>query len=222
MDVAGFIAAFRSDLRDQQEGALWSDEDIVRYLNDAVNEAAERALLIEDSTSAECCEITLVPGTSTYALHASVIDVKRATFSGKLMARTSIEAEDESGASWEATTGAEPRKYIVNGNASEIRILPEPTVAGTVRLTVYRTPLEPLTTDNDMAAPEIKAVYHERLKDWVYRCAYLKRDADTLDEAEAARYEARFVAAFGERPTAKVRRNRNDRRPHVVRMNPGW
>jgi len=222
MDVAGFITAFRSDLSDGEAPYLWSDEDIVRYLNDAVNEAAERALLIEDSTTDDCCEITLVPGTSTYALHASVIGVKRATFGGKVMHQTSIEAEDESGASWEALTGPEPQKFIINGNASEIRILPEPTEAGTVRLTVYRTPLAPLTVDADTEEPELKTIYHERLKHWVYRCAYLKRDADTLDEAEADRYEGRFIAAFGERPTAKVRRNRNDRRPHVVRMNGGW
>ncbi|MFM7025197.1 MAG: DUF6682 family protein [Limnohabitans sp.] len=222
MNVAGFIEAFRADLDDQEAPYFWSDEDIVRYLNDAVNEAAERALLIEDSTTAECCEITLVPGTGTYPLHTSVIAVKRATFNGKMLDFTSIEAEDENGASWEAQTGPQPRKYIVNGNASEIRILPEPTAAGTVRLTVFRTPLEPLSADVETGVPELKVIYHERLKNWVYRCAYLKKDGEVFDEAAAARYEALFVAAFGERPTAKVRRNRNDRRPHVVRMNSGW
>lgn len=222
MNVAGFIEAFRADLDDQEAPYFWSDEDIVRYLNDAVNEAAERALLIEDSTTAECCEITLVPGTGAYPLHASVIAVKRATFNGRKLDFTSIEAEDENGASWEAQTGPQPRKYIVNGNASEIRILPEPTAIGTVRLTVFRTPLEPLSADNDAGVPELKVIYHERLKHWIYRCAYLKPDAETHDPNAAARHESEFVAAFGERPTAKVRRSRNDRRPHIVRMNSGW
>lgn len=222
MNVGDFIAAFRSDTRDNTEGFLWSDEDIVRYLNEAVDEAAERAKLIEDSTTADCCTITLVPGQATYDLHASVIQVKRVTFAGKPLHMSSVEAEDEMGFGWENREGPQPQKAIVNGQATTITFIPKPTEAGTVSLTVYRTALEPLDAADLDGTPELKAVYHPRLKNWMYRCAYLKRDAETLNEAKAAEHEAMFERDFGPKPSASVQRQRNDRRPPVVRFNPSW
>ncbi len=222
MNVEAFIAAFRSDTRDLTFPFLWSDEDVVRYLNDAVDEAAERALLIEDSTSQDCCTITLEPGKATYDLHPAVLRVKRSTFGGKPLHSSSVEAEDNQGFGWENRQGPQPQSFIVNGQATTITFVPAPTVAGTVKLTVYRTALEPLSVDVDTGEPELKAIYHTRLKDWMYRCAYLKRDAETLNEAKAAEHEVMFERAFGSRPSASTQRKRNDRRPPVVRMNPGW
>lgn len=222
MTVEDFITAFRSDLRDLTIPQMWSDEDIVRYLNDAVDEAAERALLIEDSVTADCCEVVLIPGQATYDLHPSVLRVKRATFNVKPLHISSVEAEDNQGFGWENREGPVPQKFIVNGQATTITFVPKPTEAGTVKLTVYRTGLTPLTTDVDTAEPELKAVYHPRLKDWMYRCAYLKRDAETLNEAKAAEHEAMFERAFGTRPSADTQRKRNDRRPPVVRFNSMW
>lgn len=221
MNVEQFIAAFRSDMGDASAPYLWSDEDIVRYLNDAVNEAATRAFLIEDSTSA-ACSITLVPSQASYALNASVISVKRVTFSGKPLTVSSVEDMDDTDAGWEAKTGTQPQKFIVNGAVTEIRVYPTPTEAGTLALTVYRTPLEALSADDDTGTPEIKTVYHERLKNWMYRCALLKDDAETFDRARANDYEARFTADFGERQAANAERKRRDKRPPRVQMNPSW
>jgi hypothetical protein len=54
---------------------------------------------------------------------------------------------------------------------------------------------------------EIAARYHLDLLDWVERLAYLKRDAETYDQARADRAEARFIRTFGERPnTANLQR----------------
>lgn len=221
MNVADFIELFRRETGDSEETYLWSDEEIVGYLNESANDAAERALLIEDSTTADCCEITLVPGTSTYELHDSVIRVKRVTLAGKPMRASSIEAMDETGASWETMEGT-PHTFIVNGQVTSVRVVPTPTAAGTLNLTVYRTPLEPLTLDNDMAEPELKPIYHRRLLDGMLMHAYSKNDADAKNESLAAEHEARFARSFGLRPDANVQRKRADRRPAVVAFNRGW
>lgn len=221
MNVADFIELFRRETGDTEEAYLWSDEEIVGYLNESANDAAERALLIEDSTTADCCEITLVPGTSTYELHDSVIRVKRASLAGKPMHASSIEAMDETGASWETMAGL-PHTFIVNGQNTSIRFVPAPTEAGTVNLIVYRRPLEPLTVDNDTAEPEFKSIYHRRLLDGLLMHAYRKHDADAKNENLAAEHEGRFARAFGVRPDANVQRKRADRRPPVVAFNRGW
>ncbi len=222
MNVGDFISAFRSDTRDISDPFLWSDEDIVRYLNEAVDEAAERALLIEDSTTAACCTITLAAGTATYELHPSVIRVKRATFGGKPLRMTSVEAEDDNGFGRENREGPEPQKIIVNGQVTSATFVPKPTAVGTVSLTVYRTALAPLDAADLDGEPEIKAIYHPRLKNWMLRCAYLKRDAETLNEAKALEYEALFERDFGVKNSADTMRQRADRRPPVVRFNPSW
>ena len=220
MTVNDFIAVFRSDMQDAVAPYLWSDDDIVRYLNDAVDEAAERARLIEDSTSAACCQITLVPDQATYPLHTSVFHVKRVTLAGKPLSESSVEVEDERNTTWESASSGDPSRFIVNGQATTITLVPAPAEAGTLKLTVYRTSLARLTTGTSQI--ELKQVYHARLKDWAYRCAYLKQDSETLNESKAGEHEAKFERAFGVRPSADTQRKRNDRRPPVVRMNPGW
>ena len=62
MNVAEFIAAFRADLVDNDTPPLWSDTDIVRYLNDAIQEANERAFLTEDRATRAVCRFTLSAG----------------------------------------------------------------------------------------------------------------------------------------------------------------
>ncbi|WP_132750411.1 hypothetical protein [Simplicispira metamorpha] len=58
--------------------------------------------------------------------------------------------------------------------------------------------------------------HHGGVRYWVYRCAYLKQDAETFDKMKAGEYGALFTASFGERPDANVQRKQRDRRPPVV------
>lgn len=68
MKVADFITEFRGIVQDNEVPPFWASENIVRYLNEAVQEACERAKLIEDRTTPAVCSITL-QAESTYALH---------------------------------------------------------------------------------------------------------------------------------------------------------
>lgn len=218
MTVAEFIERFRLEMADTAAPYLWSDDEIAAYLNEAVNEACERARLIEDSATPAVCTLALIPGQSSYELHKSVIDVRRVTFNGKRLGLSSIEAEDENDLTWETRKGSEPLRVIVSGT-NRIRVVPEPTEAVSLGLTVYRTPLKALSADNDSASPEIPDIYHPRLKDWAYRCAYLKQDAEAFDKSAADDFEARFERSFGVRPDANVARKRRDRALPVTRCN---
>lgn len=218
MNVADFIAEFRRVTDDVKTDYLWEDEEIVNYLNDAVNEACERALLLEDRNTAATCSIALQAFQGDYALHPSVIKVKRLTFRGRALNETSVEAMDAQDPDWESRTG-QPRQYICGQNAG-LRLVPAPVAGESIALTVYRTPITALTMDDDTAEPEIPARHHMRLLSWVYRCAYLKQDSETLDRDKAERHERIFEASFGARPDANVMRKQRDRRPHVVRF--GW
>lgn len=228
MNVEQFIATFRSVLDDKANSVgggggdtLWSDEEIVGYLNEAVNEVAERALLIEDHLTPAACSITLQAGVGEYALHPSVLKIKRLTWDGRPLCETSSEELDDEHLAWETLAGR-PTQYIHSGS-NTLRLIRIPraedlAVAATLALTVYRTPLAPYSVSNLSEVPELKVLYHDRLMQWMYRCAYLKKDSETFDANAAAKHEAAFTASFGQRPDANVQRKRRDKRPPVVRM----
>jgi hypothetical protein len=216
MDVAAFDAEYRRVTGDTADPPLWTAADVLSYLNDALNEACERALLLEDRTT--CCAIALVANTDTYPLHASIIKVKRVAFRGRALIETSVEAEDRRDGIWETRTGT-PLRYILTG--SQLRLVPTPNAGAAgedLALTVYRRELvaRTLAAPNN-TAPELDERFHLRLMNWLYCRGYSKRDAETLDAAKVTEFEARFTADFGAKVDANVQRKQRDRRPPVVR-----
>lgn len=222
MKVEDFITEFRATVADVQLPQFWSSELIVRYLNEAVQEACERAKLIEDRSTPAVCTVTLEPDVSTYQLHPSVFEIKRASLRGRPLDETSVEEMDDECPDWENWKGT-PRLFIFEQASgiqpARIRLVRTPTQADTLALTVYRGALKPLSADIDTAKPEIPERFHERLMDWILHRAYLKQDADTFDPSKAAESLGLFVQAFGERPDANVQRKQRDRRPPLVQIN---
>lgn len=216
MNVEAFIGEFRRVMADTAVPYLWSDEEVVTYLNDAVKEACERALLIEDRVTTAVCSVALVANQTDYRLHESVIQIKRLTFRGRALSETSVEQMDNEDPLWESRTG-EPRQYI-QGESTGLRLVPAPRIAGTVNLTVYRLPLDDLSADNDSGTPEVPARHHMRLLPWMYRCAYLKHDSETYNREKAELHEMIFQGSFGIRPDANVMRKQRDRAPNLVQM----
>lgn len=222
MKVADFIAEFRDTVADHAVPPFWSSENIVSYLNEAVQEACERAKLIEDRSTPTVCSLTLQAGESTYQLHPSVFEIKRLTFRGRPLDETSVEELDADAPGWEARSG-QPRLFIFEQASgirpAQVRLVPTPTATDTIALTVCRGALKPLSADNDAGRPELPERFHLRLMEWMLHRAYLKQDADAFDPNKSAVSLGLFVQAFGERPDANVQRKQRDRRPPVVQIN---
>lgn len=217
MKVEDFITRFRAAVFDDAVPPFWTGEEIVSYLNEAVQEACERAKLIEDRSMSPA----LVPGQDTYSLHPSVFEIKRLAFQGRPLEEASVDALDSDCPGWEICSGV-PRCFIFEqasgAQPPKVRLVPTPAHVGTVSVTAYRGALKPLSADINQSRPEIPERFHERLLDWVMHRAYLKQDADTFDPNKAAVSLGLFVQAFGDRPDANVQRKQRDRRPPVVRM----
>ena len=64
----------------------------------------------------------------------------------------------------------------------------------------------------------MSAIYHLRMMNWIYRCALLKTDTETVNKIKASDYEAIFEGDFGLRPDANVQRKRRDKRLPVTVM----
>ena len=220
MQVGAIIDQFRETVSDCREPRFWSDDAVVGYLNEAVQEACERAQLIEDRTTPVVCAIPVIAAQARYALHPSVLLIKRATLNGGLLHETSVEDLDEESCRWETRVGT-PRRFLfeeaIGAAPPQLQLVSTPAAPGIVALTVYRGALKPLSTDRPNEAPEIPARFHARLLDWMYHRAYLKQDADSFDPSKAAQSLALFEQSFGVRPDANVQRKQADRQPPIVR-----
>ena len=87
-----------------------------------------------------------------------------------------------------------------------------PDTSYTVNLEVYRLPMVPMSSDDDI--PEINAMHHRHLVKWAKHRAYAKRDADTYNEGLSEKYLTEFEDVFGKRPNAAYRKGANANRPH--------
>lgn len=220
MRVEEIIGRFRRAVDDLEAPHFWTDEDIIGYLNEAVQEACERAKLLEDRTTPAVCSITLEPGKSTYALHPSVLEIKRLALRGRPLHETSVEELDCTHPMWETRQGM-PRQFLLeqaNGRGMpQLRLVPTPVEAETIALTVVRGALKPLSADDCRGQPEIHERFHTRLLDWVYHRAYLKQDSEVFNPDKAAVSLVLFERAFGERPDANVQRKQRDKAPPIIR-----
>lgn len=236
MNRADLISAWRSRVGDDTTPYLWSDDEAQEYLDDACNEAAERARLIRDTSTAAICTIAVVAGTASYPLDSRILSVERAkldllrvplelTSSAALdNDRTAIMGrnngyEPVTGMvlGWETTAGT-PLAAAIDDEAGKwtLKLVPIPVVNDTLRLQVFRLPLASLTDDN--ASPEIPYRLHIRLVDWMEHRAYSKHDMETRDDTKAQHAADVFTATFGERIDANQRRKQEDRGPSVVRF----
>lgn len=216
MTLDELIVAFRSESFDREEPYLWSDEEIASYLADAEREACLRARLIYDEASANVAVLAIESGQSWTALHPAILRVTRARLESGLclLGQTDPGELDRIFHGWDAETGT-PRWYFIAG--SRLRLIPSPTATDTLYLSVYRTPISELTTDDPYAEPEIPASHHVGLLRWALYRAYSKRDAEALDPSRAAIYLNQFELEFGPRPSARASRSHLESRPHVVR-----
>lgn len=216
------------DRSDQIAGVsdrLWSDETLVRYINEAQRRFARLGLVLRDGTTPEVTEVTLETDQDTYLLHPSVLGVISARFSTDTgdLARAghaafgTYQRPDNTyfdPAFLEAMPPGKPLAYSTDeeigvddydarSNVS-MRIYPKPSVqynGTTLKLRVVRLPLENLTTNNLHARPEIPESHHLEILDWAAYLALRIVDVDAGNPGRAHEFREMF-----DRHVAQARR----------------
>jgi hypothetical protein len=193
---------------------LWNELEWIEYLNSAEREICERAHVLEDSTTAAVCTITLVTATATYSLHNKILYVKSAvpswgSDSTPLLKRTEAWL-DKFYLGWRDLDDSEP-DYIIEKQTNQLQLVPGPSSdynGETLALTVDRLPLVDLSLIN--TTPEIGSKYYDDMKYWALYRAFSKKDAEIYDAEKATQYASRYYNAFearvGPRPSSNVQR----------------
>lgn len=201
MNVEEFISQFRNYMSDTQKPYLWSDEEIVLYLNEAEREAARRSRSFIDSSTPEVCMIDAIPGVQSYELDPRVIYIRRVRTSAHTDPVSPIHLQliDKVDDRWETAQGR-VENYVVGHESGKISLVRIPKVAQTIRMTVVREPLCEMQTLSD--EPELPKRYHMQLLEYVYYRAYMKHDSEAENTQLAQSHYAIFEAEFGSKHLA--------------------
>lgn len=233
MNVTSLIDGYRRAAFDRVYPYFTEDEDVIYWLNEAQDEAVTRGRLIYEASNPAICQIPVVAGTASYSLHASIYELAYCAFaltgqaervvlpmvseesldSGRItLAMTcsdngtvSVFSPDD----WRSVTGTPI--YAVQ-NDKGLRLVPTPDESGTVFVEGYRMPIATLSAGTDI--PEINAIHHRHLIDWVLYRAFSTPDVDLLDPNKAAAALDSFNRYFGKRPDSDLRRITREDVPH--------
>lgn len=234
MEVGDLISEFRTVTGDHGTPPLWDDKSLIRWANEGQREAAIRAKLLRDFTTASVASIALIPGQRVYRLHPSVFDVdavsmtrvlgtqdpdpcrRKLDYAGWCGTEDVVSGRERTGWANTFTLYDDASGDGFTGISIVLDRVPSADYGGTLNLSVYRLPLEDLEFKTD--EPEIAQQHQIKLVNWILYRAYSVRDAEMQDLRRAADHKALFTADFGEMPDANVRRKQ--RRHRAVRCRP--
>lgn len=206
----------RSDRTAGSPDYLWSDETLVRYIDQAHKRFARDGLVLRDASTPDTCQITLQSGVDRYALHPSVLGVISARLDGDtadlirtghnaLAGYQSPETYAFDLSNVPLTQYGKPLAYATDEgfvgddydslSVITLRVFPLPSATYTnqkIYLRVVRLPLEPLTSSNLSAVPEIPEDYHLDMLDWAAYLALRIVDVDAGWSSRANEFRASF------------------------------
>lgn len=226
MNLGDLLSELRAnilhDRSDQVSGAsdyFWSDDTLVRYIDQAQRRFARRARVIRDNRTPACCQFTTVSGQDNYALHPAVLSVMSVKMAGDKADIVkaghanfdTYRTPDSYYFDPSALAGLAPGKPVAydtdetlladdygSTSAINLRLFPVPSsdyagIVGTMR--VIRLPLNRLTADNLDAVPEIPEDHHLNMLDWAGYLALRSPDLDVAGDNGLSRAKA-LAASF--------------------------
>lgn len=236
MNTSDLLAELRGGvLRDADSAdALWSDDRLVRYLNDAYEEFAEETLTIRDKTTTSVTQLTLVTGQTDYALNESVLAVYSAQYDTDIYDLPLITHPIQREASYRDTgwfdtatpdsTSGRPRAYQLDESSKTLTVDRAPTATENGKklfLRVARLPLTLFVAGTDII-PEIPNRYHLALCDGAAATALENHDVDGEQTSRANRRRARFESAMAKAKRRFRRLNRAPTRIEIGAQVRGW
>jgi len=190
--TAGQYLDDRTEMVDGDGDSLWSDDFLVRQLNEAQRKLARRAWCIIEEGVVPAGVISLVTGVAVYALHKSVLRVYWAMPSDQTwpLARTSETRllgqrnVDDGNFNIDTSVVAEtgrPVAFATDAGTRQMRVFRTPSATENglaISLKIARLPITWFTVDNMDGAPEVPEDYHELL------CRYAAGKALTLPNVD--------------------------------------
>lgn len=179
----------------------WKNDELVDYLNEAVEEIAQR-YPIRDNTSA-LCSIALLTDVGVYQHDPRILTIERATLSSN---GKKLEKLTENEMDYAKESDVEDVLYYVEHESSNLlRLFAVPAADDTLLLEITRLPITEFAFADLTTFPEVPENFSKDLIHWALHLAYSKEGPTTQDLTRAAYFENRFIDKMGERPDARQR-----------------
>lgn len=183
-----------------------SAEAVMSALNDAQRQAAIRKRLVLDRTTEDVCTYAVAVDGDTVTLHPRVLAVRSARWSETSPAApltlTTLKVMDKDCPAWTEADSATPTAVIVDAETGKLVLYPPTDTAGTLTLSVWRSPLESEEMEDGEDEPIIDETFHRDLIDWAEHLLFLGKDGEEGDTQRSNAAEQRFTAKFGRMPSA--------------------
>jgi hypothetical protein len=186
--ASDLIDAVREDLHDTVEPYLTTDDQMLRFVNEALTAYADETKSIYDDSS-DAAILPFQAGDTEIQLHPSIIDIVEA-YNGddRMMAAPvgSISRRD-------LPTGSVPVLLMLSPSADTARLHPVPVADGQIDLTVIRRPLSEIGADDEI--PDVPAANRRILLDFIKYRAYSVQDSELFDAVKAGDFRSEFLRA---------------------------
>ena len=196
MTLQNLIDEARDKLDDAIQPYLWSDAELVRYANNAVNRLCKEALLIVDSITVAICSVAVLALTQNYAKDDRIVHVREATITPRAtpLVKRNLDWLSHHWPTWRSAQAGTPIFFAEDIDEGKITLIPKPVANDTLSLTVYRFPLTQFadTSAGRAVSPEFHWEFHPHIHAGILAQAYGKQDSECFDRQMMERYEALF------------------------------
>lgn len=202
LQVRETIRDLLNDVENSDAAHNWPDAMVNTFIQEAINEIAQRTLCNKDSITEAYTRIDLTTDTRHYPYPDGVLNVLsvRKSWDGRELTRTSTTILNSTNPTW-LTTTSEPIKYTTDFSSNYISLVgvPETTTGKYLSLTVQRMP-EELTDDVDEL--DIPLRFHTYTYNWImYRLLQKLGSDDVKDKKYGVEMSQRFLVAFEGNPS---------------------
>lgn len=212
MTPSALYDLFRSDMSDQEQPYLWTDDEVWDYMDDAYSMFVRLRGGIPDATS-NLTKIAIAAGEAYSKIDPRIMKIRRVTLVSNGLALDLKNVEDTpltrvndygtlSPAGYDTVPG-QVRCMVIGEEEGLVRWISVPAANDTAKLVVYRLPLNTLSEDSgDTDMDEVQPHHHRHFLKWMKHRAYDKQDAETFNRGrsddEKAKFEAYCLQAKGE------------------------
>lgn len=200
MTPAELLDYFRAQVRDDVAPYLWTDEEIMVYMDTAQSMFVRLTGGIFD-VSSDACTVSLSAGERFSDLSPLILNIRRAVYNDErelnILNLSDIDKLTTSDygvvRNLSLSNSVGRVSHMVIGEQRDIaRWIMIPDTDATVSLAIARLPLERITSSSQEF--EVDEIHHPFLAEWMKREAYRKQDADTINPKAAEVAEASFRA----------------------------
>lgn len=186
------VSLFRAVVDDTVAPYLWSDPEVLSYIDEAQIAFARGTEIFFDSTTPGLTSVPVAPKGPFVSIDPRIVQVRRAKLASQTHPLTLQNANKlDPSWDWEKAVGT-PYMLVLDDTRNFGRLIPIPVVADTLNLWVYRGPvrsISALTDELEITDPEDLRL---GLLNYMKGAAYDKNDSDIHNEALSTASFAKF------------------------------